>query len=84
MERLTSGIFPPSIHPRYGIHSSPVPGWQLDACVTRCYKIAIGLQTYVWKQERKKERRKEERKTGHTEKGVLNKPEKIVKLMYLM
>jgi hypothetical protein len=32
----------------------------------------------------KKERRKEERKTGHTEKGVLNKPEKIVKLMYLM
>jgi len=28
MERLTSGAFPPSIHPCYDIHSSPVPGWQ--------------------------------------------------------
>jgi hypothetical protein len=31
----------------------------------------------------KKERRKEERKIGHTEKGILNKPEKLVQLMYL-
>jgi hypothetical protein len=34
-------------------------------------------------EKERKKKRKEERKIGHTEKGVLNKPERIVKLMYL-